>query len=390
MRVKLIFFLAFFSLLGCSDDDPIDDKISIEDLDLRDNYAPDPSFKVVGYFPTYRFGEINNIDFSALNYVNIAFGNLDANGMMIVGDNVSLKSTVSFIKSKGPKVLLSIGGGEFSEQVAGNWLVAISKDKRKQTLEGIIRFLKDNNLDGIDVDFEGEMLKRLGANYSSFIKDLKMFLHHEGMPITAAVAATNWHDFIPKSTFHEYDFLNLMTYDATGPWNMNNPGPHSSIEFTMSSIEYWINQQSNPKEKIVMGIPFYGRNFDPGDGKAYTYRTLMESDIENAYHDQIGLTYYDGIPTIVEKVSKAIMHTNGIMIWELGQDRYDDLSLLRAAKQVLEHRSCIEEGKVIKTYYLDSDNDGLGDPHKPVQDCIQPDGYIDNRLDDNDAQPISV
>lgn len=392
MNLRTFAFLAVLSLLGCSEDDPIDDKVSIDHLNLTDNYSPDPSFKVVGYLPTYRFAEVNNIDFSALNYVNIAFGNLDENGLMTVGDGVALKSTVSFIKSKGPKVLLSIGGGGFSEQLAGNWLVGISKSRRKETLEGIIRFLKENNFDGIDVDFEGEMLNRLGNNYSSLIEDLKMFLHHEGMPITAAVHSKNWHSFIPKSTFQEYDFLNLMTYDATGPWRPNDPGPHSSIEYTMSSVDYWINQQNNPKEKVVMGLPFYGRSWDLGqaNGNAYTYRTLIESDVEVAYRDQTGLTYYDGIPMIVEKVSKAIMHTNGIMIWELGQDSYDDLSLLRAARQVLEHRSCVEQGKQINTYYMDADNDGLGDPYKPIQDCSQPDGYVDNRNDDDDTQPMAV
>lgn len=392
MKVRLLFLLLVFSFLGCSDDNPIDDIITIDDLDLTDNYSPDPSFKVVGYLPTYRFSETNNIDFSALNYVNIAFGNLDNNGMMTVGDGISIKSTVSYIKSQGPKVLLSIGGGGFSEQLAGNWLAGISKAKRKETLEGIIRYLKENNFDGIDVDFEGEMLNRLGANYTALIEDLKMFLHHEGMAITAAVHSKNWHSFIPKSAFQEYDFLNVMTYDATGPWRPNDPGPHSSIEFTMSSLDYWINEQNNPKEKVVMGIPFYGRSWDLGEanGNAYTYRTLIESDVEVAYRNQTGLTYYDGIPMIVEKVSKAIMHTNGIMIWELGQDSYNDLSLLRAAKQVLEHRECVEQGKTIITYYMDADNDGLGDPHRPIQDCTQPQGYVENRNDDDDSHPMSV
>ncbi|MDO9376040.1 MAG: MopE-related protein [Ferruginibacter sp.] len=40
-----------------------------------------------------------------------------------------------------------------------------------------------------------------------------------------------------------------------------------------------------------------------------------------------------------------------------------------------------------KIFYKDSDNDGFGDHAKPVEACSNPDGYVDNDKDCNDATP---
>lgn len=48
-----------------------------------------------------------------------------------------------------------------------------------------------------------------------------------------------------------------------------------------------------------------------------------------------------------------------------------------------------DEGLTTFTWYMDSDNDGLGNPAVTAQNCLQPTGYVgnDNDCDDSDADP---
>lgn len=48
-----------------------------------------------------------------------------------------------------------------------------------------------------------------------------------------------------------------------------------------------------------------------------------------------------------------------------------------------------DEGLTTFTWYMDSDNDGLGNPAVTAQNCLQPSGYVgnDNDCDDSDADP---
>lgn len=386
MTKNYLFFLFFAStfLLACSGDDP--DEVIIDDpIVLEDNYVPDPNFKVVGYLPTYRMSVVDQIDFSKTNYVILAFANLDAGGMLEMSNQTPIRSLVSSLKSQGNKVLLSIGGGGLSSQQEATWAKHMGSSYRKQTIEGILSFMAYNQLDGVDIDFEGDLLRDHASAYTAFVKELKAYLHDKGLAITAAVYPRNWNPSIPKQLFQEFDFINVMTYNATGLWDISNPGPHSSVEFTMNSMDYWTNEMGIANDKVIMGMPFYGHNFDPAVAKSVTYKSIVDQDPSFAYTDQMNMTYYNGIPTIVEKTALALEEVNGVMFWELGQDRFDDLSLLQASREVVDLNACIDGGE-LKTYFRDKDGDGLGDQMHPIQACEPPAGYVLNRDDTNDDE----
>ena len=118
-------------------------------------------------------------------------------------------------------------------------------------------------------------------------------------------------------------------------------------------------------------------NFDPPGSKRFG--TIVEENVSNAYIDQVDQIYYNGIPTIVKKTEFAKEKFNGVMFWQLAQDKYsDDLSLLRAVDQTLKAGDC-----KVSTFFKDDDGDGFGDLAKPFQACEAPEGYVENS-DDND------
>ena len=81
---------------------------------------------------------------------------------------------------------------------------------------------------------------------------------------------------------------------------------------------------------MTLGVPFYGYDFvNSTTVNAFSFNEIVRASVSNANLDQIGITYYNGIPTIKSKVNLANDNgIGGIMIWELGQDSFDEYSLL--------------------------------------------------------------
>ncbi len=373
-----LLILSFLVIISC---DVSENEIDIEEP-LIDIYEEDLSFKVVGYLPYYRFSLVDNINFDQVTYVNLAFGNLDTSGNLVVGNGEAILPIVQKIKSTNTKVLLSIAGGG---DTGDHWEKYLSSTYRKECILRMVNFVIANKLDGIDVDIEGSLITSLGADYNLFVQELKDQLHSKGLAITAALTPTYLDAVITNKTLNSFDFINIMAYDATGPWRPNDPGQHSPYSLAENALDFWTFQKGISKEKLVLGVPFYGRDFDPSDFKALTYEFIISLNYEYAYLDEVGLLYYNGIPTIVEKSKLALQKANGIMIWELGQDAFNDLSLLAAIDQTVNSSGC-EPGE-IKTFYKDNDGDGLGNLMYPFQSCEAPTGYVNNRDDLDDTNP---
>ena len=375
-----LLILSFLVIISC---DVSENEIDIDiEEPLIDIYEEDLSFKVIGYLPYYRFSLVDNINFEEVSYVNLAFGNLDASGNLVVGNGEAILPIVQKIKSTNTKVLLSIAGGG---DTGTYWEKYLSATYRKESILKMVNFVVANKLDGIDVDIEGSLITSLGVDYNLFVQELKDQLHSKGLAITAALTPTYLDAVITNKTINSFDFINIMAYDATGPWRPNDPGQHSSFSLAENALEFWKIQKGISKEKLVLGVPFYGRDFNPSDFKALSYESILNLNYEYAYLDEAGLLYYNGIPMIVAKTKLALQKATGIMIWELGQDAFNDLSLLSVIEQVVNAEGCASS--TIETFFKDSDGDGLGDYMHPIQACEAPVGYVNNRDDLDDSDP---
>ncbi len=54
-----------------------------------------------------------------------------------------------------------------------------------------------------------------------------------------------------------------MSYDHTGPWRPEKPGPHAPYEEAQAALAYFGVDRKIPKDKLVLGVPFYGYGFGP-------------------------------------------------------------------------------------------------------------------------------
>jgi chitinase len=309
--------------------------------------------RVVGYLPIYK--GLNNID-SKLNldvvtHLDLAFVNPDGkNGSF---QNFSkTKNWVQFLDhqqkyvDKGIKIMASIGGAAANSSIYKHLMQPAN---RTAFIDSLMQFTLLHKLDGIDVDLEGSLVTN--TNYNPFVIELSDSLKAHDLLITAAVALYTGKR-ISDSALATFDFLNIMAYDLRGTWTPKDVGPHSQMNFVNQNISYWENDRGISKDKIVVGVPFYGYNFSLityelsgeevalRDVKSLTwsnfvnlYPSRIDADFAGEKYTADGISYLDGRNTMRDKTLLSREY-GGIMIWELAQDTHDDTSLM---KVIVEH-----------------------------------------------------
>ena len=281
-------------------------------------------FRIVGYLKSWEDfpGNASTVNFSKLTHLNIAFANPDAHGKLPSIEGLS--TVVNIAHAKNVKVLISVGGADL-EGTQPNWQKLTMPDSVLCFCNKILHYINANNFDGVDVDLEGKII---GNNYGNFIYTLSSVLKPKHKLITAALA--NWFaDQVPDSCLKYFDFVNLMCYDFTGPWDTAHPGQHAPFSMVLNSMQIW-SAKGLTADKTVIGVPFYGHGF---------YKQLTSNDIdfkkivskypgaENS--DQAADTiYYNGFQSIIKKTNYALQNASGIMMWELSEDAPGDKSLL--------------------------------------------------------------
>ena len=343
-----------------------------------DIYQPDNSFKVVGYISGNSFDKLDSIEIGKLTYLNLAFASPDKEGNLVMDDNADVTVGVKKGHAANLKVFISLGGGGRPDTVF--WKTALLPENRSAFIKKIVQYVEENNLDGVDVDIEGNLFPYIGFTYAPFVVELRQALHAKGKGISSALGAVDLDTVVTREALEAYDFINVMVYDKTGIWRPDVTGPHSPYSYAEDAIRYYTVDRKIDPAKITLGLPFYGFDFTP-PARYIDYSEIISSDIANVYRDSVGMRYYNGIPTIVKKAVLARSSgLGGVMIWELTCDTHGDLSLLRALDQTLK----AGEGTVT-TFFRDEDGDGFGNPAKPVQAVSAPEGYAANMDDADDS-----
>jgi chitinase len=128
-----------------------------------------------------------------------------------------------------------------------------------------------------------------------------------------------------------------MIYDQTATWSSSPFGNHASFDHFQAAEKYWVNRGFT-KDKLVMGLPFYGyrftsRNGGQGTSSKYSeivaaFPSLSNSDDQTPGED---LCFFNGPETIKKKTTYALENGfGGVMVWEMSQDCEGGKSLQKA------------------------------------------------------------
>lgn len=285
------------------------------------------NLRVLGYL--YSDNNWNNdladIDLSAITDLNLAFINPDTVGHFPVSNEFF--NVVQKAHNAKVRVFLSLGGAAAPAYIPG----LIAADKRAAMIEEIVALTSSYNFDGIDVDLEGDLINE---NYGGFIAALSVALKAQSKLMTAALATWNA-DQISEETLGHFDFINIMSYDLTGPWDPSTPGPHSPFSMARDDFNYFNSTRHIASEKLFIGLPFYGHGFGGNAPDEIAFKDILDQYPGSENKDEVAVTgggkiYYNGKQTIHDKVVFAIDNkAGGVMIWELHQDVSDARSLLK-------------------------------------------------------------
>ncbi|MCF2488195.1 glycosyl hydrolase family 18 protein [Dyadobacter sp. CY347] len=294
----------------------------------------DTKFKVIGYLPNRMdlLASARQIDFTKITHLYIAFINPDSLGNLTGTEN--LKEVAALAHSRNVRIMASIGGGGAPEYYP-SFLIG---EKKSKLINDLVNLAVDNDLDGIDVDLEGALID---ANYESFVTDLAAPLKKQNKLITAAIATVYKDQFTDKA-LAQFDFVNIMSYDRTGPWRPDKPGPHAPYSMAEEDLQYWLETRKIPKNKLTLGVPFYGYGFGGTAPESMSYKNILRQYPDSVKEDQMhlngGMVYYNGLPTIRKKTELAKQKVSGVMIWQLLQDSTGAKSLLGEIDRVVKGR----------------------------------------------------
>jgi len=200
-----------------------------------------------------------------LTHINYAFGHVNDNFDGVRIDNEARLKSIIELKKAHPhlKVLLSIGGwgsGRFSEMAAD----VVNREKFAKDCE---RVVKEFKLDGIDIDWEYPTNSSAGIsaaesdteNFTLLMRDIRKTIGRKKLLTLASVSSGQYIAF--DQIKNDVDFVNIMTYDSGNP-----PYHHASLHRSPLSGRTTCAEAVKahiaagmPAEKLVLGIPFYGR-----------------------------------------------------------------------------------------------------------------------------------
>jgi len=153
-----------------------------------------------------------------------------------------------------------------------------SKSARDKTINTMINLVKESSAAGINIDYEplGDISDSTKQNFTLFIKELRAQLSTTQLSISIYGSAGSKPRIWDLKALEPYtNYFVVMSYDYTMPGS-SSAGPNSPLRGSGDLFEHDIIKNISEitklvkSEKILLGIPFYGYEWDTVDASKYS------------------------------------------------------------------------------------------------------------------------
>ena len=328
----------------------------------------------------YLYGRADDLNFDIYTHLCHAFLTADADGTIHLPRGTTGRELTAEAHRHGVAVLISLGGWGWDDQFAA---IASDETIKPKYIDSVMEYVDSCDYDGIDLDWEFPDSAPEIAGFEALCREFRDRLDARaqdvGRPMRLTMAASSnpgtlkWLD--PAKSLATLDWINVMTYDYTGPWT--DTAGHNAPLFptkrvrgaavsASDSIRFLIKEQGFPADRLTLGLPLYGRASvapEPFAAKVkdtriqtprgdYTnlHRLLTDEGWTRRDDPEIGVPWliapkeniiigYDDPESIARKTTWALeLGLRGVFFWQVAGDRLPDGSnpLQEAARSALD------------------------------------------------------
>lgn len=323
LTIRIVLFLLTAEVLfsSCSKEDS-------EDVTTQ---KPTSSFIISGYVPYWGVNQVNTQEFASMDLVNYFSIQPDSVGnFRITTKNQSDIKTLQSRLTSRTKLFITIGGWYESETI---FPMAADASKRKNYIQNLLQFCINNQIQGIDLDWEDYPKLIDGSQYVTLVKDLSAELKPHGILLSIASGTGSTAAALTAQCVNYVDYINLMVYGE-----LDAQGNHSTYTQLLDALSN-LSTHGVSKSKIIAGVPFYAqRPSHSGDTSplTVTYRSIVAQTTLSTSQTLYNSYSFNSRDLLQQKTHYLIENGYaGIFAWELSQDAdfFSDYSLIRSIIQ---------------------------------------------------------
>lgn len=255
-------------------------------------------------------------------------------------------------RNRNLKVLLSIGGWTYSSNFKQP---ASTPQGRQNFAASAVELLSRLGFDGLDIDWEYPQNSAEAADFVSLLAEVRNALDryartvdsynppHFELTVACPAGAHNYNHLDMVGMDRYLDFWNLMAYDYAGSWDRVAghqanlyPCGHDSARTpfsTEAAVQAYVGRGVAP-DKIVLGMPLYGRAFAGTDGLGKPFNGVGEGTWENGVHDykKLPLEGSEVLADYEAGASYCYQRDRRVLV------SYDTVEMARAKADYIRHR----------------------------------------------------
>jgi len=224
---------------------------------------------------------------SVIEVISPIWYNLAQDGTLTTNPSTNLRSNIASIASSSGIMILPTINNESGNGFDGNRVSLFLKNKEMQSafISKAISLAKINGYIGWDIDWEQKNPSDKQA-FSDFIQYASQQFHKNNLKLVVSVEAkTDSSDTTDSSASEDWEALSenadqirVMAYDFH--YDKSDPGAITPLDELEAVLNY--ATQTIPKNKIVLGVPLYGYDWDNKIGQSVQYADAMSVIVKNS------------------------------------------------------------------------------------------------------------